>query len=215
MPNRGIRILLVDDHMVVRAGLAQVLGAKAGFTVVGEAESGEEALFLCHQHQPHVVLMDVVMQGMGGIGATEAIRKYQPNTRVIALSTFADGDTIAQLLAAGASGFLPKTISAEELVDAIKRVHAGETIVLSGPASPEPVQQTVSPGEIKLSGQQRRVLALLTRGYTNGEIAAYLRLSLPTARYHVSAILLKLGVSNRAEAAALAERNRLVGEADF
>lgn len=215
MANRGIRILLVDDHMVVRAGLAQVLGTRAGFTVVGEAESGEEALFLCHQHHPHVVLMDVLMQGMGGIGATEAIRKYHPDTRVIALSTFADGDAIAQLLAAGASGFLPKTVSAEELIEAIKRVHAGETIIHSGPDSTEPAQPAPSSGKIKLSGQQRRVLALLTKGYTNGEIAVYLGLSLPTARYHVSAILLKLGVSNRAEAAALAERNRLVDEADF
>ncbi len=211
-----IRILLVDDHMVVRAGLTQVIGAMAGFTVVGQAESGEEALFLCQLHRPHIVLMDVRMQGMGGTGATESIRRYHPDVRVIGLSTFADSETVAQMLAAGASGFLPKTVSADELADAIRRVHAGERIVDAGLAEPDPpAAASTNAAEVTLSGQQRRVLALLTKGYTNGEIASYLGISLPTARYHVSAILLKLGVSNRAEAAALAARNRLVDDADF
>lgn len=215
MAARQIRVLLVDDHMVVRAGLAQVLGAIEGFTVVGQAESGEEALFLCQRHHPNVVLMDVRMQGMGGISATEAICKHHPDVRVIALSTFADSETVAQMLAAGASGFLPKTVSAEELADAICRVNEGERVVGETMAPPQPAPDAAEVAEVMLSGQQRRVLALMTKGYTNGEIASYLGISLPTARFHVSAILLKLGVSNRAEAAALAVRNRLVGEADF
>ncbi|MCW3834675.1 response regulator [Sphingomonas canadensis] len=212
-----IRILLVDDHMVVRAGLSQVIGAMPGFTVVAEAENGEEALFLCQRHRPHVVLMDVRMQGMGGVGATEALCRYHPGVRVIGLSTFADGETVGQMLAAGASGFLPKTVSADELADAIRRVHAGETVVGAGCGAPEtgaPVPPA-GEGDMTLRGQQRRVLALLTKGYTNAEIATYLGISLPTARYHVSAILLKLGVSNRAEAAALAVRNGLVAASDF
>lgn len=213
-----VRILLVDDHMVVRAGLAQVIGGVRGLTVVAEAENGEEALFQCQRHQPDVALMDVRMQGMGGIAATEAICKYHPKVAVIALSSFSDPATVARMLAAGARGFLPKSVSAQALSDAIRKVHQGETVV-----DPECLPQVAtafaptSPGDedMDLSAQQRRVLALLSKGYTNPEIARYLGISMPTARYHVSAILVKLGVSNRAEAAAMAIRNRLVSNEDF
>lgn len=215
MPERAIRILLADDHMVVRAGVAQVIAETADLRVVAEAQSGEEALLLCQRHAPDVVLMDVEMQGMGGVGATEAIRRYHPAVRVIGLSSYADRGSVGAMLAAGAGGYLTKTVSAEELAGAIRRVHAGETVIDARCAG-EPAAPPAPPeAAVGLRGQQRRVLALLTKGYTNGEIATYLGISLPTARYHVSAILLKLGVSNRAEAAALAIRDRLIDDGDF
>lgn len=213
-----VRILLVDDHMVVRAGLAQVIGSVPGLVVVAEAENGEEALFHCQRHRPDVVLMDVRMQGMGGIAATEALCKYHPKVAIIGLSSFADPATVARMLAAGARGFLPKSVSASDLSAAIRKVHDGETVVDPG-CLPQVATafDATSPSEedLELSAQQRRVLALLSKGYTNPEIAKYLGISMPTARYHVSAILVKLGVSNRAEAAAMAIRNRLVSNSDF
>lgn len=213
-----VRILLVDDHMVVRAGLAQVIASVPGLIVVAEAENGEEALLQCQRHRPDIALMDVRMQGMGGIAATEAIAKYHPKVAVIALSSFFDPSTVARMLAAGARGFLPKSVSAHALSDAICKVHDGETVVDATCLPQEATAfATTTPSEDdrELSAQQRRVLALLTKGYTNPEIARYLGISMPTARYHVSAILVKLGVSNRAEAAAMAIRNHLVSNADF
>lgn len=213
-----VRILLVDDHMLVRAGLAQVIGSVPGFTVVAEAENGEEALFQCQRQKPDVVLMDARMPGMGGIAATEAMCKFHPKVAVIALSTFSDTETVARMLAAGARGFLSKSVSAHDLSLAIRKVHDGETVVDPGclPQIATPLDRATHKEEqLELSAQQRRVLALLSKGCTNPEIARYLHISMPTARYHVSAILLKLGVSNRAEAAAMAIRKRLVSNSDF
>lgn len=217
MDSPKIRILLADDHMVVRMGLARVIGAHPQMEIVGEAENGEEALFLCQKHRPDVVLMDVRMDGMGGIAATEAIRRYHPAAKVIGLSTFHDQGTISAMLAAGASGFLSKVVSAGELAEAILKVSAGETVVsaISPSARPSPPTPGPKSAELGLGDQQRTTLALLTKGYTNPEIARYLGVSLPTARYHVSALLAKLGVSNRAEAAALAVRDQLVSDEDF
>lgn len=214
-----IRILIVDDHMVVRAGLAQVINAAEDMTVVAEAASGEEALLQCHQHQPALVLMDMMMRGMGGQGATEVITRYHPATRILVLTTFGDLKAQERMLAAGARGFLSKTASVVDLLTAIRRVHAGEIVCDAGgepDIQPEPAAVPAEPGlGVELGAQQRRALALLTKGYTNNEIASYMGISLPTARYHVSAILLKLGVSNRAEAAALAARHKLVSDIDF
>lgn len=218
VPSDPVRILLVDDHMLVRAGLAQVIGSVPGFTVVAEAETGEEALLLCQRLRPDVVLMDVRMPGLGGIAATEALCKLHPQVAVIALSTFADAETVARMLAAGARGFLSKSVSAHDLRQAIRKVHGGESVVDAGcPRQAASHVEPTPPREehLELSTQQRRVLALLSKGCTNPEIARYLCISVPTARYHVSAVLLKLGVSNRAEAAAMAIRNRLVNHSDF
>jgi two-component system, NarL family, response regulator LiaR len=215
MDSSPLRILLADDHMLVRMGLARVIGAHPQMELVAEAENGEEALFLCQKHRPDVVLMDVRMDGMGGVAATEAIRRYHPGARVIGLSTFHDRASVDAMLAAGASGFLSKVVSADELADAILRVAAGETVV--GPVAPAasaPAAAGKSPS-VDMGDQQRTTLALLTKGYTNPEIARYLGVSLPTARYHVSALLAKLGVSNRAEAAALAVRDQLISDDDF
>jgi NarL family two-component system response regulator LiaR len=215
MPNKNIRVIVVDDHMVVRKGLRHVIAFFPGIVVVAEADSGEEALALCQQLQPDVVLMDVKMDGMGGIAATQAIRQCCPQIRVIALSTFQDTALVTQMLQARANGYLLKNTSAEDMEQAIHAVHAGETVLSPVIAKAlEADKPAVSGMNPKLSAQQRKVLSLLVRGFNNTEIAGKLNISQPTARYHVSAILLKLGVATRVEAAAQAIKQHLL-DTDF
>lgn len=211
MPDKMIRIIVVDDHMVVRKGLRHVIAFFQGIVVVAEADSGEEAVALCQQLQPDVVLMDVKMDGMGGIAATQAIRQCCPQTRVLALSTFQDTKQVTQILHAQASGYLLKNASAEELEQAIHAVHAGKTVLPPAIAEALAADTPVcSSTQASLSSQQRKVLALLVQGFSNTEIADKLNISQPTARYHVSAILLKLGVATRVEAAAQAIKQGLL-----
>ena len=211
MLSNNIRVIVVDDHTVVLKGIRHIISFLPGIVVVAEADSGEEAVALCQQLQPDVVLMDVQMMGMGGIAATQAIRRYYPQTKVIALSTFQDKTLVTQMLQAKASGYVLKSISAEELAQVIYAVHAGETVL--SPDVKVCLETTVSPQfENNLSSQQRKVLALLVQGFSNTEIAKQLYISQPTARYHVSAILLKLGVTTRVEAAAQAIKLGLVDD---
>ena len=215
-----IRLLIVDDHLVVRKGICHVLNSADGIDVVGEAEHGEEGLFLCQKLKPDLVLMDVKMGGIGGIEATRLFKQYYQQVKVIGLSTFAQSDIVNAMMEAGASGYLLKDISASELSDSIRRIHTGETILpelgldenieSSNPSSGVPADAGIELGE-----QQRKVLALMTKGFTNPEIAGQLGISSPTARYHVSAILRKLDVSNRSEAVALAISLKLVRPEDF
>lgn len=213
----NIRILLVDDHMVVRKGLFHVLDTLPDLDVIAEAESGEAALYLCQKLQPDIVIMDIKMDGMGGLEATRLIAQHHPSTRILGLSTFANQEVISEMFSAGAHGYLLKDVSAQELADAIRRIHSGEK--LSPPdIQIDPTQQTsgnVSEPPVEMGLQQRKVLALMTKGFTNSEIAVQLGISQPTARYHVSAILQKLNVSNRVEAAAMAIRSSLIDENDF
>lgn len=211
--NPKIRILLADDHMVVRKGLIHVLGSAADIEIIAEAESGEEALFLCQKHKPDIVVMDVQMDGLGGIEATRLLIRHHSAVRVIGLSTFADPKVVSEMIAAGARGYLLKDISADELAAAVRAVYNGQTIVSEGvTTSDEPDRGQIL---LDMGKQQRRVLALLTKGLTNPEIAEYLGVSMPTARYHVTAIFQKLDVSNRAEAVAVAVRKGLVSEDDL
>lgn len=216
---KPIGVLLTDDHMVVRAGLSQIVQKFDNMTVLGEAENGEEALFLCQKLRPDVVIMDIRMDGMGGVAAVQALSDHHPSVRVIALSSFADHQTVQKVMNAGARGFLLKSIGGQALENAIRQVMDG-AIILSPDLDAEPAgTMSLSTGNAddtpELTGQQRRVLALLSKGFTNPEIATHLGISPTTARYHVSAILSKLGVSNRAEAAAFAIRNDLVRDEDF
>ncbi|MFB0875975.1 MULTISPECIES: response regulator [unclassified Sphingobium] len=207
-----IRLLIVDDHLLVRQGIRQLLAAAADIDIVGEADCGEGALSLCATVAPDIVLMDLRMPGMGGVAATETIRRAHPDIRIIGLSTFAEGHTVNAMIASGAQAHLPKSVTFEELIDAIRKVQAGMTISVL-PASGASDRSGEKPAAI--TGQQRRVLALMVKGFTNPEIANYLNLSVSTANYHVSAILAKLGVSNRAEAVALAVREQLANEFDL
>lgn len=212
----AIRVLIVDDHLVVRHGIAQLLATAPDVAIVGEAENGEEALLLCQKLHPDIVLMDVRMPGMGGLAAAEAFRRFHPGARVIGLSTFAEDHNVTAMLATGAHGHLPKSLTFDELIGAIRTVHAGGMAIHRDPdGNAAGAKRRASAPPPPITGQQRRVLALLAKGFTNAEIAGYLGFSVSTANYHVGAILAKLGVSNRAEAAAMAAREQLVDERDL
>lgn len=211
-----IGLLIVDDHAVVRKGLIHVLMDQPEIEVLGEAESGEEALFKAKSLRPNVVLMDVKMDGLGGVRTTKLLVENDPDLRIVGLSTFADQKTVRSMIDAGASGFLEKSVSAVEIVSAIKQAHEGEIIdfVPSGmPSLNQPAAESKErfvPEVPQLSAKQKDVLRFLTKGLTNPEIAEQLGLSVPTARYHVSVILQKLEVTNRSEAAVVAIRENLV-----
>jgi two-component system, NarL family, response regulator LiaR len=213
MSAEAITVLIVDDHLVIRRGLAELLAAAPDIRVAGEAQSGEEGLALCQQLKPDVVLMDLRMPGMGGLAAAESIRRFHAGAKVLGLSTFAEDETA--MMAAGAHGYLPKSATFDELVGAIRQVHAGGCVPRAASALAPPPVRHASPPTPAITPQQRRVLALMVKGFTNPEIARYLGVSASTAGYHVGAILEKLDVSNRAEAAAAAVRDRLIDEHDL
>lgn len=206
------RVLIVDDHAMVRRGLAAFLKAFDDLVLAGEAASGNEALQRCAQDQPDVVLMDLVMPTMDGVEATRAIQERFPRVRVIALTSFGDEELVQRALRAGAIGYLLKNVSADDLATAIRAAAAGRSTL-----APEATQALVHaathpsvPGG-DLSPREREVLALLVEGLDNGAIAQRLVVSRSTAKAHVSNILGKLGVTSRTEAVALAVRRHLVG----
>jgi NarL family two-component system response regulator LiaR len=209
-----IRVMLVDDHDMVRRGLATFLRVKPDLVLVGEARDGAEALELCAGLQPDVILMDLVMPQMDGAAATRAIRQRWPNIQVIALTSFQEKELIRDALQAGAIGYLLKNVSVDDLAVAVRAAHAGQSTL-----APEAVQallQSPSPAEeepipdYELTEREMEVLLLLVEGLNNREIAEQLVISRATAKAHVSHILDKMGVSNRAEAIALALRTNLV-----
>lgn len=209
---RPVRVLIVDDHAVVRSGLAAFLLAFDDLEVAGQAAGGKEAVDLCREVRPDVVLMDLVMQGMDGASATEAIREACPSVQVIALTSFPEEDLVQRALQAGAIGYLLKNVSADDLADAIRAAHAGR-----GTLAPEATQALINsatrPGkpEYNLTDRECEVLALMAEGFTNPAIAETLFVSRSTVKFHVSSILAKLGVASRTEAVALAVQEGLVG----
>lgn len=210
-PSAPIRVMLVDDHTMVRRGLATFLKVFDDLELAGEAANGEDAIQLCAQIRPDVVLMDMVMPDMDGVTATHAIRQQFPEVQVIALTSFKDKGLVQDALHAGAIGYLLKDVSADELAQAIRAAHAGRA-TLSSEAAQALVQaaaQPPTPGH-DLTERERDVLALLVEGLNNTQIADNLVVSPSTIKSHVSHILAKLGVASRTEAAALAVRHRLV-----
>jgi NarL family two-component system response regulator LiaR len=203
--------MLVDDHTMVRRGLATFLKVFDDLQLAGEAESGEAAIQLCAEVLPDVILMDMVLPMMDGATATRAIRKQFPQVQVIALTSFKEGDLIKTALEAGAIGYLLKDVSADDLVRAIRSAHAGRA-TLSPEAAQALVQTTNRPPApgLDLTEREREVLALMIEGLNNTQIAGRLTVSPSTIKSHVSNILSKLGVASRTEAVTLALRNHIV-----
>ena len=212
-----IRVMIVDDHGMVRRGLATMLRVKPDLELVGEASNGKEAMALCERVQPDVILMDLVMPKLGGAAATKAIRERWPRVQVIALTSFQDQELVREALHAGAIGYLLKNVSADDLSAAIREAHEGRSTL-----APEAIQALIQtdihgsargedlPETYGLTSREYEVLALLVEGLSNPEIAERLVVSRSTAKAHVSNILSKLGVSNRAEAIALALQQNLL-----
>ena len=211
-----IRIVIADDHEVVRIGLAALLDQQPGFTVVGEARTGDEAVRVVMRERPDVVVMDIRMPDGSGIDACRILSREAPESRVIILTSYADSDALFEAIAAGASGYVLKRIGSSELVDAIRTVAAGRSML--DPAVTAQVLDRVrrasraeeSDAFRELTDQERRVLARLAEGASNREIAEAMGLAEKTVRNYVSSILAKLELVSRSQAAAIAIRGHLV-----
>lgn len=215
MKKEPVRVIIADDHAMVRSGLRLFLLAFEDLIMVGEAGSGQETLALCAREHPDVILMDMIMPGMDGIRATHEITRRFPDTRVIGLTSYLEESLIREMLDAGAISFLMKNVSAAELAAAIRNAKQGKSTLSSEvqeilKSSPAPNQVTVFKDMYNLSPREKEVLACMVAGMSNAEIAEQLVISLSTAKYHVSRLMSKLGVGNRAEAVSMALRERLV-----
>ena len=209
-----IRVLVVDDHEVVREGLRAFLGLQEGIEVAGEAADGEEAIEAAARLRPDVILMDLVMPRLDGVGAMRALRDRVPGARVIVLTSFVDDDKLLPALRSGAAGYLLKNAKPQELARAVRAAHAGEALLdpvvaarlvesLAADGGDEPLD--------RLTPREREVLVLIGRGFPNKRIALELGVAEKTVKTHVGHVLAKLGVSDRTQAAVFAVRAGLVG----
>ena len=195
-PKKPIRLLLVDDHSIVRSGLAMLIGQEEDFAVVGEADDAEQAVECFRKHRPDVTLMDVRMPGADGIEALRRIREEFPEARVVMLTTYDLDEDVFRALDSGAVGYLLKTVQHLELFAALRRVHAGQRCV------PRVLEARLADREVRarLTHREVETLDLLARGFSNREIGAALGVSERTGKAHVEAILAKLEAADRAEA---------------
>lgn len=208
-----IRVLIVDDHNMVRKGLRTLLEEFDDVEVIAEAADGEMAVDLAKAQCPDVVLMDMVMPRMNGVDATVNIRRHCPNTQIVALTSFSDEDNVQAALKAGVVGYLMKNVSGDELASAIRRAHAGQS-TLAPEAAQVLIRATTRPPALghDLTERELEVLALMIEGLNNREIGEQLVISSSTVKNHVSSILAKLGTTSRTQAVALAVEHRIVSE---
>jgi DNA-binding NarL/FixJ family response regulator len=210
-----LRIILVDDHEIVRLGLKTLLARYPQFEIVAEASDAQEAIEAVARYEPDVVVMDIRLPGMNGVEATQEITSLHPEVKVIMLTSYADEDILFDAIAAGASGYVLKQIGSDDLVRALERVGRGESLL--DPAVTQKVFQRVRASARRaedaafgaLTDQELQILSLITEGLTNKEIAGRVFLSEKTVRNYVSSILAKLDLSSRAEAAAYAVRHHI------
>ncbi len=206
-----ISVMIVDDHPVVRSGLATMLQAFDDLILVSAAGSGQEALAKCEKNLPDVILMDMLMPGMDGVATTRAVLAQYPDVRIIILTSFAQEEMVQDALEAGATGYLLKNVPIDKLAEAIRSAYFGQPTL-----APEATQALikVKTEALKaghdLTTREREVLALVVMGLTNEEIAEELTISTATARHHVSACIRKLSASNRTQAAVLAVEHQVI-----
>jgi NarL family two-component system response regulator LiaR len=210
----SIKVLLVDDHEMVRIGLAAVLGTEEGIEVVGEASNGQDGIRLAQEYRPDVVLMDLVMEGMDGIETTRRLLQLYPDCKVIVLTSFLDDEKMYPVIEAGAFSYLLKTSRASEIASAIRAAAKGQSILESQVASKimnrfrQPKEAAAPHSE--LTEREMEVLRLIAAGKSNQEVADDLFIGIKTVKFHVTNLLAKLGVEDRTQAAIYAFKNGLV-----
>jgi NarL family two-component system response regulator LiaR len=204
-----IRVLIVDDHAVVREGLRTFLELQDGIAVAGEAADGEQAVMQAEALRPDVVLMDLVMPRLDGVGAMRELRRRLPDTRVIVLTSFAEDERLLPAIQAGAAGYLLKNVAPPELARAVRAAHAGEALidpVIAARLVDAIAQPAGEPAPERLTAREQEVLALIARGYSNKRIALELGIAEKTVKTHVGHVLAKLDVTDRTQAAVHAVR---------
>ena len=202
--------MIVDDHAVVRSGLGAFLAAVPDLDLVGEAENGEQAMVRAKVLQPDVILMDLMMPGMDGVTATRSIKEHNPSIQIIALTSFQEDELVQNAMKAGAIGYLMKNVSVRELEAAIRAAKQGK-MILSPEAAQSLVRATQQAAETEtLTAREQEILKLMVEGLNNAEIAERIVVSLSTVKYHISNILMKLGVDNRVAAVTMAIQRKLI-----
>ncbi len=204
--NHSIRILVAEDHLVARVGVSTIVNMQPDMSVVAEASNGQQAVELYRKHQPDVALLDMRMPIMSGVDAAVAIRSEFPNARMIALTTYGGDEDIRRALAAGVQAYLTKDVLHDELLKAIRAVHAGQTYLPAGVAAALAAQMP----RPDLSAREVQVLELIVRGLANKQIAYSLNIAEHTVKNHVKNILSKLGVQDRTQAATAAIQRGIV-----
>jgi NarL family two-component system response regulator LiaR len=207
---KKIRIMIVDDHTVVRSGLGAFISAVPDLELIGEAENGEQAVARAKALLPDVILMDLMLPGMDGVSATRKIKEQNPSIQVIALTSFQEDELVQNALKAGAIGYLMKNVSSRELESAIRSAKQGK-MTLSPEAAKSLVRATQQAAETEtLTEREKEILKLMVEGLNNAEIAERIVVSLSTVKYHISNILMKLGVDNRVAAVTMAIHKKMI-----
>jgi len=210
MASNKIRVFVVDDHPMMRAGLAAMVGAEADFVCVGEAANGADAVRLAPAASPDVVLIDLVMPQMDGTEAIATLRKRLPSTKFVVLTSLVEATAIQRAIAAGASGYLVKTSSSQEMVSMLRSVVKGQRVMSAEATDALIAAAQRQPAGADLTQRERELLAMMARGLNNQEIAAELAIAVATVKFHITNILGKLQVDNRTEAVLKALKHKLV-----